>query len=227
PTTHTTWLSKWAELYLKPLTEPDYTPGVWASEIIYNQSVIGAANRWTQTAMIEEEHQISVTKTTAAFTASQLKLGILTVAFAAGLVALLGLVGRKPIVEPEADERLRTAHGTTLVLCGMLLFSPMSSPAHFGVLLLPAFLFLLGTGTLRWPGIVALTLAAIAGNKDLVGPAHYTRGLWLGLPMLATSITLIVTVALMLWPAGLRVTLPLPKTGRGLGRPLAKGAQAA
>src|SRR5205085_12286191 len=44
-----TWLGRWYGEYLAPMARPDYAPGIWASEIIYNQSLVGLANRWRGT----------------------------------------------------------------------------------------------------------------------------------------------------------------------------------
>jgi alpha-1,2-mannosyltransferase len=49
PKTHSTWLQKWVSLFLAPMTRADHRPGEWASAIVYNQSLLGAFNRWSGT----------------------------------------------------------------------------------------------------------------------------------------------------------------------------------
>lgn len=170
------WLAKWWTIFLAPMAAAEHRPGIWASDIIFNQSIIGAVNRWTMTSWTLSdgfrafliEPRISPTV---------MKLSIL------GSAALLGTASLAAVIRgrllPEAS---RSALECSLVLCGMLLFSPMSSPAHFGLLILPAFLLareaLLNRGRASAVMLAFMLAAAYASNKDLLGGTLYSLGLW-------------------------------------------------
>jgi len=78
-----------------------------------------------------------------------------------------------------------------MVLCGMLLLSPMSGLAHFGILLLPALNIANGITTVQsrnWM-VLFLILPVIGGvclNKDLVGNNLYSMFLWYATATFAT-----------------------------------------
>jgi hypothetical protein len=77
-----------------------------------------------------------------------------------------------------------------IVVTLMLLVSPMSSKAHFGVLILPAFCLARFAVHNRDRTILALVAAAaalaVACNRDLVGYIAYTSMLWIGTVTLCT-----------------------------------------
>lgn len=181
---HTAWMTKWYANYLAPMTRADHTPGVWASHVVYNQSAVGAANRWTHTTWHRDGRKVAVESVPPTATPGELKLWLLAAAAGCGLVGWLAVRAGRRRAEPG-----RTAWEAGLILGGMLLFSPMSSAAHFGPLLLPGFVFaraivLDGRRDLV-PWLAALIAAAAATNKDLVGGAAYTIGLWYGSAMWA------------------------------------------
>lgn len=66
----------------------------------------------------------------------------------------------------------------------MLLLSPMSSKAHFGVLVIPA--FCLGRAALRlrsatlWTALALAVLLGFTSIKDPLGERLYTLALWCG-----------------------------------------------
>jgi hypothetical protein len=166
PTDATCHLEKWFDFYIAPMLKPDYAPGIWASEIIYNQSVVGAANRWFGDALPPRELKRWV-------------YGLFAGLAALGLAAMAR--GRR---QPNA-----VAWECGLVLSGMLLLSPMSSVPHFATLLLPG--WLLARAVIverRWgllPFLVAMVLGSVMSNKDLIGSRAYTLGLWGGSVMWA------------------------------------------
>jgi hypothetical protein len=66
----------------------------------------------------------------------------------------------------------------------MLLLSPMSSKAHFGILVVPGFLVaraaLLSRSKLLWGCTVLCAMMACLSQKDLLGEQGYTFALWYG-----------------------------------------------
>ncbi len=159
------YLEQWSRIYLLPMTQPDRPPGIWASEIIYNQAILGAANRWFGESM----------------PARELKVWILAVF--AGL-ALFGIVAmRRSRQQPNG-----IVWECAIVLAGMLLFSPMSSTPHFITMLLPAWLLAHAVVEERQrrliPFLILIIAGAIASNKDLLGASLYSQGLWMGSVMI-------------------------------------------
>jgi hypothetical protein len=190
PGSHFTWLSKWADLFLKPMTAADHRPGVWASGLVYNQSLIGGLNRWTTSTWTIESGRVVITATLPIWTSSQLKICIIVAAGVAAAVSLVGMMHVRRI-----DPTIALSVDASMVICGMLLFSPMSSPAHFGILILPAFLLarqaFIKRSAVAAACLAVMVLTAVASNKDLVGPTIYTLGLWFGTPMICTMAALI------------------------------------
>ncbi|CAN5124287.1 hypothetical protein BH11PLA2_BH11PLA2_14120 [soil metagenome] len=190
PQSHSTWVSKWFAMFLAPMASTEHRPGVWASDIVYNQSLIGGINRWTGTTWAWEGNAIRMSMIEPLLKPTQMKLLILGIAVVLGLISLAAIiVARRRGVENA------TPWECSLVLSGMLLFSPMSSPAHFGVLLLPAWLLArrafvqhqLAAGVI----LAGMLLAAAASNKDLLGGPLYTIGLWQGSVMACAIMALV------------------------------------
>ena len=84
----------------------------------------------------------------------------------------------------------------------MLLLSPMSSLAHFGVLALPG--FCLGRAAVArrdgraWAILVAAAALALTANKSLVGGRVYSLTLWYG-SVTAETMILLLGCWLLLW----------------------------
>jgi hypothetical protein len=177
-----TWLGKWYDYYLEPMTRPDYAPGVWASDILYNQSLVGLANRWTRTAWEHDGAKAVVRPAPPAATPAELRAWLLAGAGVCGGLALAGIVVARR--RPECDDGSVTVWECGTVIAGMLLFSPMSSAAHFGLLLLPGFALaraaVVGRRKWAWPVLAAGLAAAALTNKSLWGDTLYTIGLWYG-----------------------------------------------
>ena len=174
------WVSKWYELYLAPMARPDYSPGIWASEIVYNQSLVGAMNRWTSTTWSVVHHKIEVRAIPASMPPSELKHLLI------GCFAGLGTLALAAIIRGRRNER-GTAWECGMVVSAMLLMSPMSSVPHFATLILPGLLFAQMYRERRTKYILVfgtiLLLGALATNKDLIGSRNYTIGLWYGSAM--------------------------------------------
>jgi hypothetical protein len=189
-----TWLGEYARQYLRPLARADHRVGTWGSELIYNQSLAGAGQRWLCTSWHWHGERGTVVEHPDRVSPGLLKWGVLA---GEGLLILVVLV-----VAGNPLGRLRegTKDGVpsqglegSVVLLLMLLLSPMSSKAHFGVLILPG--FCLARAWLRprqgqqrrgvrrtiLGGLLLLAVfLSLAANKDLVGGRLYTLALWLG-----------------------------------------------
>jgi hypothetical protein len=88
-----------------------------------------------------------------------------------------------------------------MVLALMLVLSPMSSKAHFGTLLLPAFcLARAAAGSqdrLRW-GLLAAAVVLGLANKGVLGNHLYTLALFYGATTVQT-VLLLAGCGLVLW----------------------------
>jgi len=175
-----TWVSKWYEMYLAPMTRPEYSPGVWASDIIYNQSLVGAMKRWTSTTWSVVEHKVEMRAIPASMPPGEMKRLLV------GCFAGLGALALAAIILGRRSER-SIAWECGMVVSAMLLMSPMSSVPHFATLLLPGLLFAQMYRERRTTYILIfgtiLLLGALATNKDLIGSKNYTIGLWYGSAM--------------------------------------------
>jgi hypothetical protein len=91
----------------------------------------------------------------------------------------------------------------------MLLLSPMSSKAHFGVLVVPG--FVLGRAALRsgsrflWACFLVSVALALLSNKDPLGEKLYTLTLWYGTVTWQTLLLLIGCLAVC-WRGGTATT---------------------
>ena len=175
-----TWVSKWYEMYLAPMTRPEYSPGVWASDIIYNQSLVGAMKRWTSTTWSVVQNKVEVRAILASMPPSEMKRLLV------GCFAGLGTLALAAIIRGRNSER-GIAWECGMVVSAMLLMSPMSSMPHFATLLLPGLLFAQMVKERRTKSMFVfgtiLLLAASATNKDLIGSKNYMIGLWYGSAM--------------------------------------------
>lgn len=202
-----TWVSKWFELYLAPMARPDYTPGIWASEIVYNQSLVGAMNRWTSTTWSVVHHKIEVRAIPATMPPNELTR-LLTGCFAGlGTLALAAIIGGRK------NER-RIAWECGMVVSAMLLMSPMSSVPHFATLLLPGLLFAQMVKERRTKYTLVfgtiLLLGALVTNKDLIGSKNYTIGLWYGSAMWCAIASFFGCASGLLTSANSSNAVPLP-----------------
>jgi hypothetical protein len=189
PADASTWLAKWWTMFIAPMASAEHRPGIWASAMIYNQSLIGGLSRWTITAWTMND-TFEVRTIEPLLSSQSLKLLIAAFALLLGGVSLIAMRSVRVLSEDR-----RTAWECSLVICGMLLFSPMSSPAHFGVLVLPAFLLaraaLLGRSRSAAVFLIGMLIAAYVSNKDLLGAKLYSLGLWYGSIMAAAVFALI------------------------------------
>jgi hypothetical protein len=177
------WLTEYASRFLKPLTASDHYVGSWGSDPVYNQSISGMGQRWCTTRWEWTATDCEVLPRGPLMRPQLLRYGV----YGFQLVLLLGVLPvcgrpfRKLAAEPD---RQRQALECGIVLSLMLLFSPMSSKAHFGILILPAFCLaraaLTSRGRLLGSVLVGSILLGLASNKDPLGEKLYTLSLWYG-----------------------------------------------
>lgn len=178
------WFVVQISRFLKPLVDKDHYVGSWPSDIVYNQSLSGAANRWVLTAWTLDPKDCTIISQSALV--GPVTLRIIVIAFKLLLVFAVLLVCRRPFrnLETAGDGPTRALLEFSIVLTLMLLFSPMSSRAHFGTLVLPTFLLaraaLYQRSRLLCCCLVASLLLTATANKDLVGTHVYTLSLWFG-----------------------------------------------
>lgn len=212
PKDHPTWLQKWHAMYIAPMTQPEYTPGIWASEIVYNQSFVGLSNRWTHTTWVIAERDIQIVHEPAEASPGELRRVLMLLALGCGGLALIGIISARLRQNPPENLPVIIAWEGCLVIAGMLLFSPMSSPAHFGLLLLPGFLLarLAFVERRRWPWgfLVLIVPMALLTNHDLWGEKIYSLGLWYGAATWATFLTLLASVTALCLGSHPRVSTP-------------------
>jgi hypothetical protein len=175
------WLATYASRFLAPLTSSGHYIGTWGSHPIYNQSISGGVNRWFLTSLDWSEANCPIELRTSSPSPTLLR------ALAYGTCALLVVLTLLAAGRPGRAERLPGEHRVELecsvVLLLMLLFSPMSSPAHFGILIVPACCLARAAVTRHWAWGIAPAVAALLGwtaSKDLLGERLYTALLWSG-----------------------------------------------
>jgi hypothetical protein len=186
------WLADWVTRFILPTQRLDAPLGQWASALIFNQALSGTVPRLLNTTLTlsPEFHVLS----RELIDGKVLKL-IVYASFLL-LIAVSALAANRASARAPAADGLpdRDAFMISIVLILMLLLSPMSSRAHFGTLMLPAFCLARMAFTTRDRAIAALVVAsallALVANRDLVGGHAYAIFLWLG----ATTAN-----ALLLW----------------------------
>lgn len=163
-------------------TVRDREPGVWGSAIEFNHSLAGVCNRLLigrrkgggETGAADPSSG-RVSPEALRHIVRGLGLALLAAAAAASWRAR-----SRAGVSPREVERYEFG----LVVCLMVLLSPMSSKPHFGVLVLPVLALARRAVSRRDPLTVAyLALAGCAAalsNKDLTGTALYDWTLWHG-----------------------------------------------
>jgi hypothetical protein len=177
------WLLAWADSFLRPLAAADHYVGTWASDPMYNQSLSGAVNRWCLSTLTWTDDDCFLVPRP--HTPPPLLLRGL--AQGSGLLLLLATLwaARGPWrLAEDLPGPHRVALESCAVLLLMLLLSPMSSKAHFGMLVLPGFCLARAAVRTRsrWAGglLGTAVLLALLGNKDPLGERLYTVTLWCG-----------------------------------------------
>jgi hypothetical protein len=180
------WLAEYADRFLRPMTTASYTPGNWGSDlVVYNQSLSGAANRWLRTTWVWGPTNCEPVPQ-ASPAGPEVVRGLVYSLEALLLLATALALGRpfQPLRDRPDELPGRLALESSVVLLLMLLLSPMSSKAHFGVMLLPGFCLARAARATRspFPAVVlgAALTTALLSNKEPLGERLYTLTLWYG-----------------------------------------------
>jgi hypothetical protein len=187
-----TWLGAFAGRLLSPLARADHVPGTWGkwSEVVYNQSLAGAAQRWSLTRPRWDADRVTVADTGASVRPMAIRLSLLTAVLL--LVSLAAWLAGRPFRPSSDGDAVVLECG--IVLCLMLLLSPMSSAAHFCTLVLPGMCLarrlVVSRDRVLFFLLAAALAAAVASNKDLMGQKLYTLALWGGCVMFNTLLLL-------------------------------------
>ncbi len=131
------WAALWFTRYLRPMTQSEYVPGSWHTAIVNNQSISGAVNRLFTTRVESTHEGVEITTRESILSLPALRYLTFLLYAVLLLVSWFAFRQREGDLLPDNPRREVLEYSTILLL--MLLFSPNSSPAHFGVMLLPAF----------------------------------------------------------------------------------------
>jgi hypothetical protein len=180
------WLGKWITHYLVPLTRSDDYPGGWHSEVVYNQSLAGAANRWCTTAWTWKNDGFNlhnVPRSWSPVLVRNLLYGTEIALLVIGLM-VLGWRSKDHTNKRHPTGMSREIWEYSVVLLLMLLLSPMSSKPHFCTLLLPGFCLarsaVAGRDFFAGAFLVAGIAAGAVGIKGLLGPDTASVAMWYG-----------------------------------------------
>jgi len=168
------WVASWYQVFVSKVDAgaPANAYATWASWNFLNQSLAGTTYRLFTYVPVDTHLKFDVSLVS--LPASQLKL--LTILLQAGVLVFLAYVcrfRRRQNLTPN-ELRFRRLGEFSVVLCGMLLLSPMSSKQHFCVLLFPIAYCTVWLVRYRRDWIVAVALAVVfvlgtLAVKDVVG----------------------------------------------------------
>jgi hypothetical protein len=193
----------WVSQIVAPTQRMDSRLGAWFSVIIYNQSLAGTLERVANTRLefaadgprLRDEPTVpNRALKLGCYALLGLLFGISAMAAGSAARPAASTVGK---VGPD-----RSALEYSVLLALMLLLSPMSSPAHFGVLLLPG-LCLARTATIDrsrflWTLLAVSAAVSVAMNGDLAGRLLRTLMLWSGTITIVTVLLWAGCVAALL-----------------------------
>ena len=132
-----TWFGQWLSQVLFNTLEPNKYPGQWNVDVMTNQSLAGSFYAWLTTTWSWDASGFSFRHIPQPLlTAKTAKLLVYAIAFTLMFVSLMRL--------PWAELKSRlwkpsNVFHCSMILCLMLLLSPMSHKTHFGLLLVPGF----------------------------------------------------------------------------------------
>lgn len=205
PSAGGTWLERWVKQLVIPSQKLDVALGEWGSELIYNQSLSGTTQRLVNTALEWRDGKVVVVNRSrvAPMTMKLAYFGLI------GALLMLSLVScaRASPTPRGAAQVSPAALEFGMVVALILLLSPMSSPAHFGTLVLPGFC-LARIAMIERDRLITVLVGVAAGitilcNSDLVGRTVYTTLLWAGA---------MTTVTLLLWLGCAIALVPRPRS---------------
>jgi hypothetical protein len=180
------WICDWFTRHLLPMTRASSYPGQWYSEMIHNQSLAGAFNRWFLTTWGWANGGWQVVNRNGPVPPWLLKI----VVYGTDLLLVLGAAfavrgRRRDEINPSEPDRLpRAGLEFSLVLLLMVLLSPMSSKPHFCTLVLPGFCLarraIAGRSWTAGAFLMLAIMAGILGTKGIWGGDVAFFALWCG-----------------------------------------------
>jgi hypothetical protein len=184
-------LAEWTTRYVIPTQHPDIAPGTWGSGLEYNQSIWGTAERLANTTPAWSGIK-SERRAPPSVEVRTLKLAIFAVLALVIGISVVVAARSKPNEGVGASLPRSPAYEFSMVLILMLLMSPMSGRAHFGILILPAFClsrsYFITRNRALGLILAVVGVISIAANKDLVGSRIYDTFLWLGATTFCTGL---------------------------------------
>ncbi len=198
------WATHWVDTYIKPLTQSSYKPGWWHADLLDNQSVSGAANRWLMTdvyvdpggpdgiKLLPAQDAVSPT------TFKRLVYGVeLLLCATIALVMRPGrlpsgqrLIGAQSSSAPKSQPPLvnRYALEVSVVILLILLLSPMTSRSLYCTMLLPAYcvarLAFVGRSFIAQAALVLACAGTLICYNLPFAKAFSATMLYLGMPTL-------------------------------------------
>lgn len=178
------WLVEWFGRYLKPMGSSGYYPGKWFAWILDNQSIAGAATRWSTTQWTwSKSAGIEIVDRTAIPSARIIQLLVYAIEFML-LASALWLV-RKSRTRQSGDLNVQALEAS-IVMMLMLLFSPMSSRPHFSTMFLPGLCLARAAvndhSKRQWAAIwLGLAIAASLFAAPIWGRSIARLSMWLGM----------------------------------------------
>jgi hypothetical protein len=170
------WLSQWYQQVVRAKSDV----GAWYVDPILNQSLAGAAFRFSATTASMSATDLKVTARPPRLPQWALKAilygadGVLVV----GAALAMGRPWRRQI-DPS-----RAAVECCVVLILMLLLSPMSHKTHFCILLLPGFvvarLAVRKRSPVAWLALVACITLVVVLDRSIIGRSRGNLMMWLG-----------------------------------------------
>jgi hypothetical protein len=197
------WVQRWNRQYVQALGQADYTPGHWYTDILNNQSMAGGFNRWFLTTFSAVPDGIRLTLRPDAMSATSLRR--LLYAVDAVICLIAAAVMMPGSLRSWGDQApSRASLEISIVMLLILLFSPVSSPSLFCIMLLPAFCVTRAAVRRRdwfcWTCIVLATLASTASHNLGFARTFNREMLWLGVITISATMLLLPCVWLLASP---------------------------
>jgi hypothetical protein len=200
------WLTRWVAHFIAPLSKRDFYPGQWCSALIFNQSLSGTGNRLLLTTWEQTADGLEVI-TRAHHPGPLVFKGVLYGAEALLLLGVVLALGRRRLQAAEMNRSSEPAPEVlefSVVLLLMLLLSPMSGKAHFGIMLLPSFclarLAVRQGHWLLWTLLLVAITASLSSLEGVLGKTFGFYSLWSG-SLTWSVLLLLIGCAGWLWRA--------------------------
>jgi len=186
------WAVEWYTRYIRPMGQETFVPGTWNTSIINNQSLAGAVKRFTLT-YETKPNGVEVVKKKRDLSPATLRAITLLLYALVTIPSAFAMWRRRRTAGPQRAAPDADALEFSIIFLLMLLLSPNSSRAHFGIMILPA--FCLGRIALTRHRRAAWTLFLLAAFVSLISyntsfNIFFTPALWAGAVSLVTLLLL-------------------------------------